>query len=225
METLHPISKNEFLSFLEEGNVRIDPFVEGAIEIAEQVHAGLQREDRKSAFLETHTWPVTIDVVRHFRSAQRNITSVEIASAILHDIMEDDERILDLYHSKSYGFDAYIAYRFGNKIRDLAIGLKIPPIDNYDGTTSSEKELNRFRAYCDILLEADYDVKVIKLADRLNNMTFIRNIPGHAKIRRYIREAEDFYLAYAMIAPKMPDYYSRMRAAYEELRSPKLVAT
>ncbi|MDQ4050743.1 MAG: hypothetical protein M3093_03950, partial [Thermoproteota archaeon] len=71
---------------------------------------------------------------------------------------------------------------------------------------------------CDILRDAEYDVKVIKLADRLNNMLFIRHVPGHDKIRRYMREAEDFYIAYTMLPPKMPHFYQHMRSAYEELR-------
>ncbi|MGI0035002.1 MAG: hypothetical protein ACRD98_03930, partial [Nitrososphaera sp.] len=105
------VSKGEFLDFLEnEAHIRIDSYIENAVEVAEEVHSGLMREDGASPFLETHTWPVTIDVANHYRDMARNITSVEIAAAILHDVMEDDERILNLYESKSYGFDAYLEY-------------------------------------------------------------------------------------------------------------------
>ncbi len=208
------------MDFLQdEGKVRLDDYIEGAVEVAEEVHAGLMREDGTSPFLETHTWPVTMDVVRHYRSVNRNITSVEIATAILHDIMEDDERILNVHESKSYGSEAYLTYRFGSRIRDIASELKIRPLENFAGATDTERQLERFLEYCDILRDAEYDVKVIKLADRLNNMLFIRHIPGHDKVRRYMREAEDFYIAYTMLPPKMPRFYERMRDAYEELRS------
>ena len=220
-------SKQEFVAFLQdEAKVRIDDYIEGAIEIAEEVHSGLMREDDTSPFLETHTWPVVMDVVRHYRSVNRNVTSVEIAAAILHDVMEDDDRILNLHESKSYGFEAYLAYRFGSKIRDIATELKIRPLENYSGTRDADRQLARFYAYCDILRDSEYDVKAIKLADRLNNMLFIRNVTGHDKIRRYMREAEDFYLAYPMLPPKMPELYEKMRMAYEELRAVpmKLVA-
>jgi len=213
------VSKHEFVAFLNEGNVRIDDYIEGAMEVAEEVHSSLMREDGTSPFLETHTWPVAMDMVKHYRSANRNITSIEVASAILHDIMEDDDRILNLHESKSYGFEAYIAYRFGNRIRDIATELKIKPLANYAGSSDSERQMARFYAYCDILRDSDYDVKAIKLADRLNNMRFIRRMPGHDKVRRYMREAEDFYLAYAMLQPKMPDFYSELRTAYEELKT------
>jgi (p)ppGpp synthase/HD superfamily hydrolase len=222
------ISRHQFLDFLQdEGKVRLDDYIEGAVEVAEEVHAGLMREDGTSPFLETHTWPVAMDVVRHYRSVNRNITSVEIATAILHDIMEDDERILNVHESKSYGSEAYLTYRFGSRIRDIASELKIRPLENYEGATDRERQLERFLEYCDILRDAEYDVKVIKLADRLNNMLFIRHVPGHDKVRRYMREAEDFYIAYTMLPPKMPHFYERMRDAYQELRSlspQKLVA-
>ena len=214
------IDKHDFLAFLEnESHVRIDGFIEGAIEVAEEVHTGLMREDGISSFLETHTWPVAMDVVQHYRSINRNITSVEVATAILHDVMEDDDRILNLYNSKSYGFEAYLAYRFGSRVHDIATGLKIRPLENYPGSNNDERSIVRFQEYCDILLNSEYDVKVIKLADRLNNMLFIRRIPSHNKVRRYTQEAEDFYIAYTMLPPKMPTYYTRIRAAYDDLRS------
>lgn len=222
------VSKHEFVTFLQDkGRMRVDDYIEGAMEVAEEVHSGLVREDGASPFLETHTWPVTMDVIQHYRSVNRNITSVEIAAAILHDIMEDDDRILNLHESKSYGFEAYIAYRFGNRIRDIATELKIKPLENFAGSNDQERQLVRFYAYCDILRDSDYDIKAIKLADRLNNMRFILNVPGHDKIWRYMREAEDFYLAYAMLPPKMPEFYNRIRAAYEDLKvvaAKKLVA-
>lgn len=214
------VTKQEFLTFLEnQARVRVDDYIAGAVEVAEEVHSGLVREDGRSPFLETHTWPVTMDVVRHYRSANRNITSVEIAASILHDVMEDDDRILNLHESKSYGFDAYLEYRFGGKIRDIATELKIRPLDNYAGANELERQMARFQEYCGVLAQQDYDVKAIKLADRLNNMLFIRQVPGHDKITRYLREAEDFYLAYTMLHPKVPEFYPRIRAAYEELKA------
>jgi (p)ppGpp synthase/HD superfamily hydrolase len=214
------VGKHEFLAFLQDrAKVRLDDYIEGAVEVAEEVHSGLMREDGTSPFLETHTWPVTMDVINHYRSINRNITSVEIATGILHDVMEDDERILNLYESKSYGFEAYLAYRFGSRVRDIATKLKIKPLENYPGANDMERQLERFLEYCDILRDAEYDVKVIKLADRLNNMSFIRHVRGHDKIRRYMREAEDFYIAYTMLPPKMPHFYQSMRATYEQLRA------
>jgi (p)ppGpp synthase/HD superfamily hydrolase len=215
-----------FVSVLEnEGKLRIDDFIKGAMELAEDVHAGSFREDGSSSFLETHTWPVAVDVMRHYKSINRTITSVEIASAILHDISEDNDRILDLYKTKDYGFEAYLRYRFGNRVYYIATNLKLKDLGGYEGKNDEERQLSRFREYCDFLIAADYDIKVIKLEDRLNNMYFILNVAKHnkkvvyEKIKRYLREAEDFYLGYTMLSPKIPDLYKKLRSSYEQLRS------
>jgi (p)ppGpp synthase/HD superfamily hydrolase len=222
----YALNRQEFLSFLNnEANIRVDDFIEGAIEVAEEVHQGVTRDNTTWSFLETHTWPVARDVVRHYRTVNRTVTSVEIACAILHDILEDNERILDSHKTKSYGFEAYLSYRFGNRVQDIATQLKIRPLENYPGANNGERELSRFRDYCDILIASEYDVKTIKLADRLNNMQFILDLAEmdkkviYDKIRRYMREAEDFYLAYTMLKPKMPCFYAAIRTSYEKLRS------
>lgn len=222
----YALNRQQFLDFLEnQAGLRIDDFIQGAIEVAEEVHHGVTRDNTASSFLETHTWPVAVDVVKHYRAVNRTITSVEVACAILHDILEDNERILDSHKTRSYGFEAYLSYRFGTRVQDVATQLKIRPLVNFAGANNGERELNRFREYCDILISSDYDVKVIKLADRLNNMRFIMEIAQidkkvmYDKIRRYMREAEDFYLAYTMIEPKMPCFYACIRSSYEGLRS------
>ncbi len=217
------VTKDELLSFLEnEVKFRIDTIVEGAVEMAEEVHAGVKREDGTSSFLQTHTWPVTMEVIKHYQSENKLLTSLQIAGAILHDFMEDDEKILDLYASKTYGFDAYLIHRFGDYVYKMIMTLKIQPLENFSGTTDEERKSVRFCEYCNILANAPYDIKTIKLADRLNNMRFVADIPGNEKIQRYIREAEDFYIAYPLLTPRMDHFYSKIRTAYEDLKKIKV---
>jgi len=107
-------SKKDLISVIEnEAKLRVDSFVEGALSMAEEVHSDVKREDGVSPFLESHIWPVTIDVIRHYLSANKPLTTLQIVSSILHDVMEDNDKILDLYASKSYGFDAYFIHGFG----------------------------------------------------------------------------------------------------------------
>jgi len=200
-----------------EANLHIDNFIESAIELAKEAHSGVKREDGASSFLETHIWPVTMDVIRRYKRVNRPVASIQIVSAILHDVLEDDERILDLYTSKAYGFDAYFEHRFGYYVNKVATTLKTKPLELYQGSNDKEREFERFHDYCNVLSKSDYDVKVIKLADRLNNMRFIAKVPGHEKIKRYVREAEDFYLAYTILTPPMSDFYEDIREAYERL--------
>lgn len=213
------VPKNEFLSFIEEeAKIHIDSYIENAIQLAEEVHSGVKREDGNSSFLESHIFPVAMSVIRHYKRANKPMTTIQIVSAILHDVMEDNDRILDLHAAKSYGFDAYFGHRFGDYVYKVAITLKTKPLEIYQGSTYTEREFERFREYCNTLLQSEYDIKTIKLADRLDNMRFIVQVPGHEKIKRYIREAEDFYLAYPIIEPQMDDFYLEIREAYEDLR-------
>ncbi|HEX9318876.1 MAG TPA: hypothetical protein VF884_08075 [Nitrososphaeraceae archaeon] len=223
MSELEFLSRRDLISFLGESKIMIDDFLLAAIDIASEVHGGVNREDKTSSFLETHTWPVTRDVVLHFLKDGRNITSVEIASAVLHDIMEDNDKILDWHRTKDYGFDAYLKYRFGNRIYNMCIDLKIKPLANFPGKNDEDRQLARFHDYCKILSSSDYDVKAIKLADRINNMNFVcsQNQSGDvikSKSKRYLREAEDFYLAYALLPPRMENFYQNLRISYDRLR-------
>ena len=221
--TIESVTKDELLSFIEnEAKIKIDSLIEGSIETAEEVHAEIKREDGSSSFLETHVWPVTLEVVKHYQTTHKLLTSLQISSAILHDIMEDNERILDVYAAKSYGFDAYFKHRFGDYVYNVAMKLKTKPLENYPDSNEEEQKSLRFQDYCSSLANSEYDVKVIKLADRLNNMKFISNVSEHEKIQRYLREAEDFYIAYSIFPPTMSDFYKRIRKAYEELRSIKI---
>jgi (p)ppGpp synthase/HD superfamily hydrolase len=216
-------TKEELLNIIEnDAKIRIDSFVEGAIELAEEVHSDVVREDGKSSFLETHVWPVTIDVIQHYQNTDKLLTTLQIVSSILHDVMEDNEKILDLYAAKSYGFDAYFRHRFGDYVYNIATTLKTKPLENYFGANNKEKQNVRFFEYCVELTKSAYDVKIIKLCDRLNNMNFISHISDQEKIKRYLREAEDFYIAFSILPPSVSEFYARMRKAYDELKSIKI---
>ena len=125
------VTKDELISFIENNTtIRIDSLIESAIETAEEVHADIKREDDKSPFLETHVWPVTLDVIKHYLTTTHYLTTLQITSAILHDVMEDNDRILNLYTSHAYGFDAYFRHRFGEYVYAAANTLKTKPLEN-----------------------------------------------------------------------------------------------
>jgi len=219
------LKRQELENFLIQSGIRIDDYVITAMDVSTEIHDGIKREDNQSPFLETHIWPVTRDVVKHYVTVNRSITSVEVVSSILHDVMEDNDRILDVYKTKEYGFDAYLKYRFGNRVSGICMDLKIKPLENFPGDDDQQRQLARFHDYCKGLSSADYDMKVIKLVDRENNMKFINSISNlggnlvNNKIRRYLREAEDFYLSYALLEPSMKDLYLKLRESYENLKS------
>jgi len=222
------VKREDLENFLVQSGIRIDDYIITAMDVSSEIHDRIKREDNQSPFLETHIWPVTRDVVKHYLTANRNITSVEIVSSILHDVMENNARILDLYKTKEYGFEAYLKYRFGNRVYETCMDLKIKPLENFPGDDDQQRQLARFHDYCKGLSSADYDIKVIKLIDRENNMKFINNISKlggnlvNNKIKRYLREAEDFYLSYALLEPSTKDLYLKLRESYENLKSLKI---
>ena len=222
------VKREDLENFLVQSGIRIDDYIITAMDVSSEIHDRIKREDNQSPFLETHIWPVTRDMVKHYLTANRNITSVEIVSSILHDVMENNARILDLYKTKEYGFEAYLRYRFGNRVYEICMDLKIKPLENFPGDDDQQRQLARFHDYCKGLSSADYDIKVIKLIDRENNMKFINNISKlggnlvNNKIKRYLREAEDFYLSYALLEPSMKDLYLKLRESYENLKSLKI---
>jgi (p)ppGpp synthase/HD superfamily hydrolase len=226
--SIESLSKESFLLFLEnDANIRVDGFLESAMAVAEEVHEGVKREDGVSSFLNTHIWPVAKNVTVHYRQNNKAITTVEIASAVLHDVLEDNDRILNLYETRSYGFDAYLRYQFGSRVLNVLHTLKTPSLESY-GSKAAKKDIEqeRFQNYCAHLANADYDLKCIKLLDRVNNMKFIEYTAStnkkpvvYKKIKRYLLEAEDFYLSYTILEPRMPELYKELRGLYEQLRS------
>ena len=221
---IQQVTRDELISYIEnDAKIVVDSFVESAIELAEEVHSDITREDGKSSFLETHVWPVTLDVIKHYQSTDKLLTTLQIVSAVLHDVLEDNDKILDLYSAKAYGFDAYFKHRFGDYVYSNAMILKTKPLEIFDGSNDETKKQQRFFEYCSDLCSSKYDVKIIKLADRLNNMQFMAQVPEHEKIQRYLREAEDFYIGFTLLPPQLPKFYSEIRSAYDELRSVKII--
>ena len=222
---IEKLTKDDLISHIENNaKIRIDSTLESAFEMAEEIHAGIKREDGSSSFLETHVWPVTLNVIQHYQTTNKLLTTLQISSTILHDVMEDNDRILDVYTSHAYGFDAYFRHRFGEYVYDVANTLKTKPLENFLGSNEEEQKISRFTDYCSILSNSKYDIKIIKLADRINNMKFISQIPQNEKIQRYLREAEDFYIAFTLFPPQLLDYYTEIRKAYDELKSIKITA-
>ena len=129
---------------------------------------------------------------------------------------------MDLNASQAYGFDAYFKHRFGDYVYKIATTLKTKPLGNYFGTSNEEKQTARFFDYCTELTKSAYDVKIIKLSDRLNNMRFVSQISGQEKIQRYVREAEDFYIAFSILPPSASEFYIKMRESYDDLKSIKV---
>jgi len=143
-----------------------------ALEVAEDAHAGHTRDDDTPYILH----PLRI---AFFLLQKLNIHDADIlCAAILHDVAEDQERFtLD-----------YIEAEFGARVSSIVRTLTKP-----SDPAKTRDEINE--VYFERLLHSDEDCKLIKLADKLDNVRDAVNCPDSAKQRRTAAEAKDFYLS------------------------------
>ena len=184
--------------------------IKKAYEFAKEAHKNQKREDNTS-YIE-HPFGIA-KILADLRS-----DSVTIASALLHDTLEDTNVTLK-----------YLQKNFGNEIASLVEGLT--KIRNVRFESKDEYKAENLRK---ILLATAKDIRIIliKLADRLHNMRTL-DIFSEEKRRRISRETLDIY---APIANKLgiqklkgeledlslrylkPDVYDTLRKKINEKR-------
>ena len=60
------VKREDLENFLVQSGIRIDDYIITAMDVSCEIHERIKREDNQSPFLETHIWPVTRDVVKHY---------------------------------------------------------------------------------------------------------------------------------------------------------------
>ena len=145
------------------------PTVERAFLMAEQAHAG-QTRDEGSPYI-IHPVRVALTLATHGH------TDAELlAAALLHDTLEDTELPA-----------ATIASEFSPRVAALVQTVSRPPRSVAD----------RDAIYHRQLIEGPPEARVLKVADRLDNLSFLHlsNRPGKAE--RYLHETEQEVLPIA----------------------------
>ncbi|MFQ6039707.1 MAG: HD domain-containing protein [Candidatus Poribacteria bacterium] len=146
-----------------------------ALEVAEYAHAGQTRDDDTPYIL--HPLRIALFLLHE----KLDIHDVDIlCAALLHDVAEDQERFTP----------DYIEAEFGTRVSSIVRTLTKP-----DEPTKTREEINE--VYFERLRHSDEDCKLIKLADKLDNVLDAVNCPYPAKQRRTAAEAKDFYLSLA----------------------------
>lgn len=148
--------------------------ITGALEVAENAHAGQIRDDDTPYILH----PLRI---AFFLLHELDIHDADILNAaLLHDVAEDQEQFAP----------DYIEAEFGTRVSSIVRTLTKP-----NDPTKTREEINE--VYFERLRHSDEDCKLIKLADKLDNVRDAVNCPYPAKQRRTAAEAKDFYLLLA----------------------------
>ena len=176
-----------------------------ALEQAKMTHQNQKRDDRES-YLEEHIYPVVADLIDHF--ADENGADNLLAAAALHDVLEDDKIIND---------EKFIA-EFGQKIYDIVKPITKNQKQNLSDLSQEEKKKINKKMLTS-LANAPYFSKVIKLADRANNLAAIYKIEetDKPKFERYVTETKENFLPFARRENEY--YYQKLKSLLEELKN------
>ncbi|MEA2016268.1 MAG: bifunctional (p)ppGpp synthetase/guanosine-3',5'-bis(diphosphate) 3'-pyrophosphohydrolase [Actinomycetota bacterium] len=121
--------------------------------------------------------------------AEIELDQISIASAILHDVIEDTEYSLEMAKKE-----------FGNKIANIING--VTKLDKIVFDSKEERQVNNIRKMI-IAMSEDVRIILVKLADRLHNM---RTLDSLGREKRKINAMETLEV-YAPIAHRLGIYY------------------
>lgn len=137
-----------------------------AAQMATAAHQGQQRKYTGRDYIE-HPYRVAMRV-----AARPDATEEMVAAALLHDTLEDTTLTLkDLIEA------------FGQKVAQMVWDLTNPSKSHPEMNRAQRKEMDRVH-----LGETDWQVKTIKLLDRIDNLREMDGAPSEFK-KRYAKES------------------------------------
>ncbi len=157
-----------------------NPYVEKALRMARKLH-GEQKRDDGSPYLEQHIYPVTLTILKTIRLRHIHRSPVitpqdMIIAALLHDALEDTD-VKEIKIIDEFGENVYEMIKVLTKKR--------PWEKNY----SMEDYIKRLNS-------SDFRIRMIKLADRMNNL-FCLQYTTEEKRKWYIDDTIKYYLPLA----------------------------
>jgi guanosine-3',5'-bis(diphosphate) 3'-pyrophosphohydrolase len=199
-------SQEELIAELAKRNLIPNFLIVKALSQSIKSHSTQKRDDGAS-YLEQHIFPVTMSVIDYCHASGKPATPELIAGALLHDTLEDDNKLIDEEFLKL----------FGDKVYSIVKPLSKSDYSLYPGETKKEKKTSLNREYYKILESAPEESKIIKLADRLNNILCIHLSPKSGKMDFCVEETEEYYLPFAEKISAY--YYDRIKTQIDKLKS------
>ena len=200
------VTQDELIAELSRRNLIPNFLIVKALNQAIRSHYSQKRDDGAS-YLGQHVFPVTKSIIEYCDESGISATPELIAGALLHDTLEDDEDLTD---------EDFLA-SFGETVFGIVKPLSKTDYKSYPGETKEEKKKALNKEYYPEIESAPNESKIIKLADRLNNLSCIHLSPKQGKMDFYIEETKEFYLPFA---EKVSEYfYDRIKSAIENLGS------
>jgi GTP pyrophosphokinase len=198
------VSRRQLMGVLLEQHLNQDRLVLKALNQAIKSH-GSQKRDDGSDYLEQHVYPIVITVLRYCFQTKKNITARIIAGALLHDVLEDDITVTVEWFEET----------FGKEVLDIVVPLTKLPLDTYEGKSKTQRHNARNDAYMAGLKNAPVESRIIKLADRLNNLQCLHTTDVPGKKQLYIRESKKYYLP---LAKEFPWFLEKLENVLDALR-------
>ena len=190
MSTL--ISKEKFVVNLEEAGLGGDRLINEAINQVLQSQGSLKADDGILQ-IEQHIFPVALEIILYLRELGKVEPEI-VATALLHDVLEDDRSIDERSFRERFGLRVYNNVKLLTKLN----------YENLPGETEAEKKEVRDRIYFEKLEDAPEEVILVKLADRLNNVARLSTSSKEGKRERYVKETVEHYLP---LAEKHSQYF------------------
>jgi len=147
-----------------------------------------QKRDDGNPYLEEHIYPIMKSVAARYKNKQ-GIEDLLITCA-LHDVVEDDASVSVSELTNSFGETIV------NCVRLLT---KSPEENAYGLSQAQKRKINR--GVIERLMNAPLIAQIVKLEDRLNNISCFETI-NSPKTERYTAETYDIYIPFAAkVAP------------------------
>lgn len=174
-----------------------------ALTLAEETHARETRRPTKDSQNQgapyiVHPMRVALIITEELELRE----PIAVAAALLHDTVESSKGKVSI---------ALIEEMFGRPIAMMVAILTKPAMHN---ASQAEKE-QKLKIYHERIVQASVETKLVKLADRLDNVRDAANILDKGFQLRYLEQTRDFYLP---IADNCDSYlYDELAIACEKL--------
>jgi len=179
------IATADFLKYLYSNNLW-NKRVKKAYKISVNTHKDVIRDDGES-YLEQHIFPITIAVINEYQAAE-NIEDIIITS-LLHDTIED---------SKTVGYVELLDL-FGDNIASAVKSLSKP---KFSSNRTIERKHLEHKMFVEQLRIMPRWVQVIKIIDRINNLSCTE---AHRRAKQYIRFLKDTKDSYLPLASEISE--------------------
>lgn len=156
------------------GTEELAPQLEKAYSVAATAHAGMTRQDGTPYI--HHPARVCALLIEKCKVDDVSV----LQAALLHDVVEDTNLSVKEIESQ-----------FGKKTAEYVDWLTKPSAEGF----TSKEELNAFQAQR--LARAPKSVKMIKVADRMDNVSDLHLLPPDGKMERYLKDTRQNYLGLA----------------------------